>query len=165
MSDENSDKQNKIINFLFYKDGNFDIFKTIRNILLLSIFPYYMKFSYSIVTKNINEMKLFNCNDCFLSIVGFSILCYILVLIILLLSFRRNIISKTLIFILWGVILYIYIGQLLSACAINLCFINPFMYPPIVIPFIIIFHKEKYFNLAFILLILLPTINIMIDSI
>lgn len=138
-----------------FKDSKFNLFKIIRNVLLVYVIPYYIKFSYNIVAKNINEMKLFNCNDCFLSIVGFSILCYVLVLIIFILSFL----------ILWSVIVYIYIGQLLSACANKLCLINPFMFPPIVIPFIIIFHKEKYFDLTFILLILLPTINIMIDSI
>lgn len=148
-----------------FKDSKFNLFKIIRNVLLVYVIPYYIKFSYNIVAKNINEMKLFNCNDCFLSIVGFSILCYVLVLIIFILSFYKSIISKTLIFILWSVIVYIYIGQLLSACANKLCLINPFMFPPIVIPFIIIFHKEKYFDLTFILLILLPTINIMIDSI
>ena len=87
-----------------FKDSKFNLFKIIRNVLLVYVIPYYIKFSYNIVAKNINEMKLFNCNDCFLSIVGFSILCYVLVLIIFILSFCKSIISKTLIFILWSVI-------------------------------------------------------------
>lgn len=89
-----------------FKDSKFNLFKIIRNVLLVYVIPYYIKFSYNIVAKNINEMKLFNCNDCFLSIVGFSILCYVLVLIIFILSFCKSIISKTLIFILWSVIVY-----------------------------------------------------------
>ncbi len=162
----NKEKQNnpsKIINFLFYKDGKFDILKTVRNILLIYILPYIMWF-YSDFSRN-----GYNCLDCGLPIFLMGGFCYGITFIIFILSLihpKRKIFSNIINFckiLLFLVILYFY-KELIIECGTPICLLNIIAFPPVFFSFILIFKKMKYFSLLLTIIFLIPATIIITDD-
>ena len=157
---------NKIKQYLFYKDGEFSWWKSIQNILLIYVVLYLIGlYDDSSVSK-----FSFDFQGSAIGIILASILCYSLIIIICILdTFRfENTILKTLIklfkFTSFIVILFCY-GLVVNICENPICFLNPFVFPVVVLAFILIFNRTKYFSQFFVVLFLIPASVIITDDI
>ncbi len=76
MSEETQIRRNTIVNFLFFKDGKFNIFKTVQNVLRICVLLCYLKFIYELINTP-SQMKLIKFEDPSISIVIalYSMLC------------------------------------------------------------------------------------------
>lgn len=161
---------NKVKQFLFYKDGEFSWWKSVQNILLVYVVPYIIGLYYDLFYNPSVTRISFDFQGSAIGIILASILCYGLIIIICILStfcFKSTtlkILIKLFNLTSFVVILFCY-GLIANICGNPICFLNPFVFPAVVLAFILIFNRTKYFSLFFVILFLIPTSIIITDDI
>lgn len=161
---------NKVKQFLFYKDGEFSWWKSVQNILLVYVVPYVIGLYYDLFYNPSVTRISFDFQGSAIGIILASILCYGLIIIICILStfcFKSTtlkILIKLFNLTSFVVILFCY-GLIANICGNPICFLNPFVFPAVVLAFILIFNRTKYFTPFFIILFLIPTSIIITDDI
>lgn len=162
---------NKIKQYFFYKDGEFSWWKSIQNILLIYVVSYLIWLYYnSFYNPSVTRIS-FDCLDCGLPVFGMGILCYILAFTISILNLFHAYFEKMFLkrlvklieFAVFITILYFY-RRTISDCGNPICFLNPFVFPAVVLAFILIFKKSKYFTPFFTILFLIPASIIITDD-
>lgn len=162
-------KLNLIIKSLFYKDGEFSWWKSIQNILLIYVVSNLTKLYYYVFYNPSVPRFYFDFQGSAIGIILASILCYSLIFIIFIFSSYcfQNTTLKTLIklfnFTSFIVILFFY-GLIVNICGNPICFLNLFAFPTVVLAFILIFKKSKYFTPFFVILFLIPSSIIITDD-
>lgn len=160
---------NKIKQYFFYKDGKFSWWKSVQNILLIYVVSYLIWLYYNSFYNSSVTRISFDFQGSAIGIILTSILCYTLIIIICISdSFRlKNTALKILIklykFTSFIVILFCY-GIIANICGNPICFLNPFVFPAVVLAFILIFKNAKYFSQFFVVLFLIPASIIITDD-
>ena len=160
---------NKIKQYFFYKDGEFSLWKSIQNILLIYVVSYLIWLYYNSFYNSSVTRISFDFRGSAIGIILASILCYTLIIIICILSTFcfKNTILKILIRLFnlasFVVILFCY-GFIVDICGNPICFLNPFVFPAVAWAFILIFKKSKYFTPFFTILFLIPASIIITDD-
>lgn len=164
MSDENRNKKNKIINFLFYKDGRISKLKSIQNILLIYVVSFLVEAYYNSFYNPSVQIFSFKCKDCFLPIGLMGVWAYILAFAISILNlfytyFQKKFFKKLvklIEFVVFITILCFY-KWIVEKCGNPICFFYPLIFPAVVWAYFLTFRRTRYFSQFFVVLFLIPS--------
>lgn len=143
----------KINSFLFLtENNNLDWIKVVRNALLIYLTYFYINIWDKFWT--VKQSDSSSGGGIFESLLIYINILFVLFIIFF--AFFKNKYIRILSVILFAIMVILYF-RVTPTCWIPLCYFNPYMYFPIPIAFFFVFKNVKYFNLLFVLLILIPS--------